>query len=175
RTPAPATPALVDAVGLLLTGHPPGNGSPTAARGEGSYRRPSMSAQRAIGVDVGGTKIVVGVVERDGTIVRLERRATPVDSTAEFLAGLTDAVETLRDGSVGGVGIGIPSAIDQRSGRAVFSANIPLAGIDVRSWAEERFGLPAAIDNDTNCAALAEWRTGAGRGTTDMVMITLGT
>ena len=134
-----------------------------------------MSAQRTIGVDVGGTKIVVGLVERDGTIVRLERRPTPVESTAAFLAGLTEAVEMLRDERVEAVGIGIPSAIDQRSGTAVFSANIPLAGLDMRSWAAETFGLPAAIDNDANCAALAEWRAGAGRGTTDMVMITLGT
>lgn len=134
-----------------------------------------MSAERTIGVDVGGTKIVVGLVERDGTIVRLERRPTPVESTAAFLAGLTDAVESLRDAGACAVGIGIPSAIDQRSGTAVFSTNIPLAGLDVRSWAAETFGLPAALDNDANCAALAEWRAGAGRGTTDLVMVTLGT
>jgi glucokinase len=134
-----------------------------------------MEAQWTIGVDVGGTKIVVGLVERDGTIARLERRPTPVESAAMFLAGLAEAVEALRDESVGAVGIGIPSAIDQRSGTAVFSANIPLDGLDMRSWAAETFGLPTAIDNDANCAALAEWRAGAGRGTTDMVMVTLGT
>ncbi len=134
-----------------------------------------MGTQRTIGVDVGGTKIVVGLVERDGTIVRVERYATPVGSTEAFLAGLSSAVESLQDESVAAVGIGLPSAIDQRSGTVVFSANIPLAGLDVRSWAAEAFGLPAAIDNDANCAALAEWRAGAGRGTTDMVMITLGT
>jgi glucokinase len=135
----------------------------------------AMAAARTIGVDVGGTKIVVGVVERDGTVVRVERRPTPVDSTESLLAGLAAAVESVRDESVAAVGIGIPSAIDQRSGTAVFSVNIPLAGLDVREWAAETFGLPAAIDNDANCAALAEWRAGAGRGTTDMVMITLGT
>jgi glucokinase len=134
-----------------------------------------MAGERTIGVDVGGTKIVVGVVERDGTIVRVERRPTPVDSTESLLAGLADAVESVRDESVAAVGIGIPSAIDQRSGTAVFSVNIPLADVDVREWAADTFGLPAAIDNDANCAALAEWRAGAGRGTTDMVMITLGT
>src|SRR5690242_8658670 len=135
----------------------------------------AVEADRTIGVDVGGTKIDVGVVERDGTIVRSERRATPVESTEALLAALAEAVESVRDDSVAGVGIGIPSTIDQRSGTAVFSVNIPLAGVDVRSWAGETFGLPAAIDNDANCAALAEWRAGAGRGTTDMVMITLGT
>jgi glucokinase len=52
---------------------------------------------------------------------------------------------------------------------------VPLAGIDIRGWAAETLHLPAAIDNDANCAALAEWTVGAGRGTSDMVMITLGT
>lgn len=134
-----------------------------------------MDAERAIGVDVGGTKIVVGVVERDGTIVRRDRRPTPVESSESLLAEIAAAVDSVRDDAVGAVGIGIPSTIDQRSGTAVFSVNIPLAGLDVRAWASETFGLPAAIDNDANCAALAEWRAGAGRGTADMVMITLGT
>jgi len=134
-----------------------------------------MEAERTIGVDVGGTKIDVGVVERDGTIVRSERRPTPVESTDALLGALADAVETVRDETVAAVGIGIPSTIDQRAGTAVFSVNIPLAGIDVRGWAAATFGLPAAVDNDANCAALAEWRAGAGRGTADMVMITLGT
>jgi len=134
-----------------------------------------MTAERAIGVDVGGTKIVVGVVDRDGTIVRSERRPTPVDSTDALLAGLADAVESVRDETVRAVGIGIPSAIDQRSGTAVFSVNVPLAGVDIRTWAAETLRLPAGIDNDANCAALAEWRVGAGRGTSDLVMITLGT
>jgi glucokinase len=135
----------------------------------------AMSVERTIGVDVGGTKIVVGVVERAGTIVRSERRPTPVESTDALLAGLADAVESVRDDSVRAIGLGIPSAIDQRSGTAVFSVNVPLAGVDIRSWAAETLHLPAAIDNDANCAALAEWRAGAGRGTNDMVMITLGT
>jgi len=134
-----------------------------------------MTVERTIGVDVGGTKIVVGVVERDGTIVRVERRPTPVESTDALLAGLAAAVESVLDDGVAAVGIGIPSAIDQRTGTAVFSVNIPLADVDIRAWAADTFDLPAAIDNDANCAALAEWRAGAGRGTTDMVMITLGT
>src|SRR5438552_14997468 len=119
-----------------------------------------MSGQRAIGVDVGGTKIVVGVVERDGTIVRVERRPTPVESQAAFLSGLAAAVGAVRDESVGAIGIGVPSAIDRRSGTAVFSVNIPLAGLDVRSWAAGTFGLATAVDNDANAAALAEWQAG---------------
>ncbi len=133
------------------------------------------AGQRAIGVDVGGTKIVAGLVERDGTIVRTERGPTPLDSTESFLMATAELVEAIRDDTVDAVGIGVPSAIDQRTGQAVFSVNIPLSDLDVRTWATETFGLPVAIDNDANCAALAEWRAGAGQGTTDLVMITLGT
>ncbi len=131
--------------------------------------------QRAVGVDAGGTTIAAGLVERDGTLARVVRRPTPLDSTESFLAAAAGLVEAVRDESVGAVGIGLPSAIDQRTGQAVFSVNVPLAGVDVRAWATEVFGLPAAVDNDGNCAALAEWLSGAGRGATDMVMLTLGT
>jgi len=134
-----------------------------------------MSSPRAIGIDVGGTKILAGVVESDGAVVRSERLATPTESTEAFLRGLASVVDALRDESVGAVGIGIPSTVDQREGTAVFSVHVPLAGIPLRERAEQYLGLPVAIDNDANAAAMAEWAVGAGRGTSDMVMLTLGT
>ncbi|MBA3366682.1 MAG: ROK family protein, partial [Actinobacteria bacterium] len=73
------------------------------------------------------------------------------------------------------VGLGIPSRIDHPSGRAVGSVNIPLADLDLRTRMEERFGLIVGLENDANAAALAEWALGAGRGSRDMVMLTLGT
>jgi glucokinase len=134
-----------------------------------------MDAQRTIGIDVGGTKILAGVVERDGTVVRTERRDTPVESTEAFLTGLAGVVDRLRDDSVAAVGIGIPSTIDQREGISVFSVHVPLEGIPLREIAERYLGLPVAIDNDANAAAVAEWTIGAGRGTQHMIMLTLGT
>lgn len=134
-----------------------------------------MDAQRTIGIDVGGTKILAGVVERDGTVVRTERRETPVESTEAFLTGLAGIVDGLRDESVAAVGIGIPSTIDQREGTSVFSVHVPLAGVPLRERAEKYLGLPVAIDNDANAAAVAEWTIGAGRGTQHMIMLTLGT
>ena len=134
-----------------------------------------MDAQRTIGIDVGGTKILAGVVERDGTVVRTERRDTPVESTEAFLTGLAEVVDGLRDDSVAAVGIGIPSTIDQREGTSVFSVHVPLEGVPLRERAEQYLGLPVAIDNDANAAAVAEWTIGAGRGTQHMIMLTLGT
>jgi glucokinase len=134
-----------------------------------------VSAQRAIGVDVGGTKILAGVVDRQGQVERRVERPTPVASQEEFLAGLDDAVESLLDDRVVALGFGLPSTIDQRTGRAVSSVHIPLTDLDFRDRMAHRFGLPVAIDNDGNAAALAEWRLGAGRGTSHMVLLTLGT
>jgi glucokinase len=57
----------------------------------------------------------------------------------------------------------------------VASVNVPLEDVDFRARMEERLGLPVAIDNDATAAAIAEWRFGAGRGSTDMLMVTLGT
>src|SRR5207247_1184412 len=89
--------------------------------------------------------------------------------------GLASAVEDVLTEDVAAIGFGIPSTIDQRSGKAVTSVNIPLADLDLRAWMRERFGLPVGIDNDANAATLAEWAHGAGRGTRHMVMLTLGT
>jgi len=134
-----------------------------------------MAAQRTIGIDVGGTKILAGIVERDGSVLRSERRPTPVESTEAFLHGVAEIVDTLRDESVAAVGIGVPSTVDQRTGTSVFASHIPLEGVALRERGQEYFGLPVAVDNDANAAAVAEWTIGAGRGTQYMVMLTLGT
>ena len=134
-----------------------------------------MSGQRAIGVDVGGTKILAGVVDRDGDVARREERRTPTSSQEELLAELDDVVESLLQDDVAAVGFGLPSTIDQRSGRAVSSVHIPLADVDFRDRMGERFGLPVALDNDGNATAIAEWRLGAGRGASHIVALTLGT
>ena len=134
-----------------------------------------MAATRAIGIDVGGTKILAGVVERDGPIQRVERAdSRRVErGVSRGLAGAVDAL--LRRRRRRRVGIGIPSTIDQRDGTSVFSVHVPIAGVPLRERRQEHFGLPVAVDNDANAAAVAEWTIGAGVGTRDMVMLTLGT
>jgi glucokinase len=134
-----------------------------------------VASQRVIGVDLGGTKILAGVVDRDGNVERRRELPTPLDSQDELLGGLAEAVEDVLADDVAALGFGIPSTIDQRSGKAVTSVNIPLADLDLRGAMHERFGLPVGIDNDANAATLAEWAHGAGRGTRHMVMLTLGT
>jgi glucokinase len=130
---------------------------------------------RVIGVDVGGTKILAGLIGRDGTVVAHREYPTPVETEDALLDGLEAAVREFVDETVVAVGFGIPSQIDQRDGIALGSVNIPLRGVPFRRKMTERLGLPIGMDNDANAAAIAEWKTGVGRGTTDMVMLTLGT
>ena len=73
------------------------------------------------------------------------------------------------------VGFGIPVTLDQRTGTAVYSTHLPLAGVPFASVMSERLGIPVVVDNDGNCAVLAEARFGAGEGSGDVVMLTLGT
>lgn len=134
-----------------------------------------MSGQRAIGVDVGGSKILAGVVSREGEVARREMRPTIAPSQEQLLADLDEVVESLNGDDVVALGFGLPSTIDQRRGRAVSSVHIPLADIDFRERMAERFGLPVAIDNDGNATAIAEWKLGAGRGASHIVALTLGT
>jgi len=128
-----------------------------------------------IGVDVGGTKILAGLVARDGTVIAHREYPTPVETEEALLDGLEGAVREFLDERVVAVGFGIPSQIDQRHGIALGSVNIPLRGVPFRQKMTERLGLPIGMDNDANAAAIAEWAAGAGRGTNDMVMLTLGT
>lgn len=134
-----------------------------------------MATSRVIAVDLGGTKLLAGVVDEDGVVVRRTVRPTETESEADLLAQLEAAIAELAAEGPGALGVGIPSTIDQRHGRAVASVNIPLTDLDLREHLGSRFGLPAAIENDANTAALAEHRFGAGKGTRHMVMLTLGT
>jgi glucokinase len=137
----------------------------------------ALERLRVIGVDVGGTKTLSAVLTRDGTIEARVERQTIVSSQDALLAELDSAIDELRAAhpDAAAIGFGIPSRIDQRTGWAIASVNVPLADFDFRDRMRERHGLPVAIDNDGNAAAIAEWKTGAGRGASDVVMLTLGT
>ena len=134
-----------------------------------------MDGKHAIGVDLGGTKILAGVVARDGSVVRRHERPTPQDSQEHVIDELRAAVEELLDDTVAAVGFGVPSPIDQRRGVVVQCVNVPLVDVPLRDLMRDRFSLPVGLDNDANAAAIGEWRAGAGRGVDDLVMLTLGT
>jgi glucokinase len=131
-----------------------------------------------IGVDLGGTKLLAGAVDADLNVHHRAHRAAADQDRAGLLDLVVDAVQeavAAAGQGVLGVGFGIPSLIDQDRGIAVSTVHLPIADLPFRDLMAERLGLPVFVDNDANCALLAEHRYGAAAGTRHAVMLTLGT
>ncbi len=139
-----------------------------------------------VGVDIGGTNIVVGTVAEDGKQVRgLQRRNTAVSSGPDAI--ITHVAEAIRESvaqaesawgeklEVIGVGIGSPGPIDTKRGIVVTSPNLQWVDVPLRDRVSELVDLPATLDNDANCAVLGEWWQGAARGAQVVVGVTVGT
>lgn len=134
-----------------------------------------MDGTHAIGVDLGGTKILAGVVARDGSVVRRHERPTPLDTQEHLVAEMEAAIEELLDDGVAAIGFGIPSSTNQHTGVVFGTVNTPLRELPLRDHMQGRFGRPVGLDNDANAAMIGEWRAGAARGAEDALMLTLGT
>lgn len=124
---------------------------------------------------MGGTKILSGVVDRDGTVRRRNEVDSPGTSEEDVLAAIDSAVEVLVDDEVAAVGFGVPANLERRTGRILRATNLPFDDFDLEGHARARFGLPVGVENDANAATLAEWKLGAGRGTSSLLVLTLGT
>jgi glucokinase len=139
-----------------------------------------MRGAYAIGIDVGGTRIAAGLVERKGRIVRETKMLTPktagpfgiVDAIVGMIEEITAGVHA---SEIAGVGMGLPAQVDFLRQSVEFSTNLPLGGVDVRGLVMSRLKYPVTIDNDGHTAALGESQFGAGKGIRDFVMVTLGT
>ncbi|MDO8964945.1 MAG: ROK family protein [Coriobacteriia bacterium] len=139
-----------------------------------------MRTAYAIGLDVGGTRIAAGLVERKGRIVRETKVLTPkasgpfaiVDAVVDAIAEVT---QNVHPSEIAGIGIGLPAQIDFTKQTVEFCTNLPLGGVDMRGLVTSRAKFPVTIDNDGHTAAIAEWRFGAAKGLKDFVMVTLGT
>jgi glucokinase len=134
-----------------------------------------VTANRVIGVDLGGTKILAGVLDADGRIMGTVEHPTPTTSQAALFDALEATVRELLSPATGAVGFGIPSRVDHRTGVVLGAVNIPLREGPFRDEMQQRLGLPVGAENDANAAALAEFVHGAGRAWRDLVMLTLGT
>jgi len=125
-----------------------------------------------IGVDVGGTKVAAGCVA-DGRVEHAVALPTHHASAQAVVDDMSRAIAAVVDsaGAPTAIGVGVPSQVDI-SGRVVSSVNIPLAGVELAAELEARAGVPVFVDNDANCAALAEAELTGDRY---LVMYTLGT
>jgi len=133
-----------------------------------------VPSDRVIGVDVGGTKMLAGLVGRDGSYERTSEVPTPTDGAEPFLAQLAALVDELVDDAEA-IGVGVPMTFDRKTGIALRANNLPLESLDLAGFLRERFELPIGLENDGNATALAEWRLGAGRGASDLVVLAIGT
>jgi glucokinase len=136
-----------------------------------------LSPRETIGVDLGGTKMAVGVVDSEQHI-HYEGKESSIglseDKLVEDLGReLEEAIQARPD--VVSAGLGIPATIDHDRGVAIQAVNLEISDVPLRDLMRERIGLPVFIDNDANVAALAEHLFGAGRGAQNVVMLTIGT
>lgn len=136
-----------------------------------------MTPPEAIGVDLGGTKMLVGVVDSDRQVLYEEREASAGRTEEQLVEDLAREIDEARKArpDVVGAGLGVPCTIDHERGVAIAGVNLPITDVPLRDLLNERLGLPIAIDNDANMAALAEHRFGAATGATNAVVLTIGT
>jgi glucokinase len=136
-----------------------------------------VSEVEAIGVDLGGTKMLLGALDADSKVVWESREASTGQSEDELVELLVREVgegRAERPG-VAAIGMGVPATIDHDRGVAVSAVNLPIENLPLRDLVRDRTGLPAFLDNDANVAALAESLFGAAKGAEDAVMLTIGT
>ncbi|MEK6250879.1 MAG: ROK family protein [Actinomycetota bacterium] len=136
-----------------------------------------MSAPETVGVDLGGTKVLVGVVGEDRKVLYEDQERSAGQGQDELLETLEREVREALEArpNVAAVGLGIPCTIDRERGVAITAVNLPIRDVPIRDRMREQLGIPVFIDNDANVAALAEHRFGAAKGTSDAVMLTIGT
>ncbi|WP_350346876.1 ROK family glucokinase [Agromyces sp. G08B096] len=131
----------------------------------------------AIGIDIGGTKIAGAVVDDLGRIVRQERVPTPADTSAleDAVVTMIDALREAEGEEISAVGVAAAGFIDAAQSTVYYAPNIDWRNEPFRAKLEARTGGTVVVDNDANAAGWAEFRFGAGRMVSDMVMLTIGT
>lgn len=132
-----------------------------------------------ISFDVGGIFVKYGLFDMDGTIIHQEKRPTEIETEEGFLSMLVEIISTYEKGyDIQGIGFSFPGVIDSEKGVPIVSGAIkPLRGRPFVQLLRERTDnkYPIFIENDGNCAALAELHSGNGRQLNDFVVMTLGT
>ena len=147
----------------------------------------ARSDRYILGVDLGGTNIVVGAMSVDGTrefgMHEIPTRAAMgADAVVERIVQLIERVAAETMAATGasreallGVGIGSPGPLDRERGLVIFTPNLGWRDFPLRDRVRDAVGLPATLDNDANCATLGEWWRGAAQGGRNVIGLTIGT
>ena len=131
----------------------------------------------AIGIDIGGTKIAGALVSESGAILRTLKRPTPAGDPVAIVENVVELIQELNDGhEVIAAGVAAAGFVDATQSIVYYAPNINWRGEPFRDALMQMLpGLDITIDNDANAAGWAEYRFGAGRGATDMTLLTIGT
>ncbi|MBO7553142.1 MAG: ROK family protein [Bacteroidaceae bacterium] len=134
-----------------------------------------------MGIDIGGTNSVFGIVDARGTVLAVDKIKTQkYEKIEDYVEALTSGMKALikandAEGKIKGIGVGAPNG-NFYTGTIEFAPNLPWKGvIPLANLISEKMGVPCALTNDANAAAIGEMTYGAARGMKDFIMITLGT
>ena len=132
----------------------------------------------AIGIDIGGTKILGGLVDVDGKVIAEIRKPSPAqdpDRMVEVVVAMITELTALATDVIIGVGVAAAGFIDAGQSTILYAPNLNWRNEPLRERLQALVPHPVVIENDANAAGWAEYKFGAGRGSKDMVMLTLGT
>jgi glucokinase len=138
-----------------------------------------------LGIDIGGTNLVVGAVAEDGSALHALRSepTRPEEGSDAVLhrlgamgrAVMDETCKAIPGAEFAGVGAGAPGPLDTKRGVVLLTPNLGWVNLPLRHLLQDTLGVPARIDNDANCAVLGEWWRGAARGAKQVIGITIGT
>jgi glucokinase len=137
-----------------------------------------VAVSSSIGIDVGGTKILAGLVDAKGCVLHQARRQSARNDPTNVLNTVCEVVEELQrasDDAVVAVGLGIAGPVDADRSTVFYAPNLGWPQVPVRDLLTDRVGLPVIVENDGNAAAWGEFVAGAGTNVQDLTVITVGT
>ncbi|MDU5110540.1 MAG: ROK family protein [Clostridium sp.] len=139
-----------------------------------------MDKKYVVGVDLGGTKIYTALVDLDGNMVKeITVKTEAHRGDKAVLEKLISTIDTVLEGidinEVKAIGVGSPGPLDIKKGLIVYTPNLPFKNFNIVQPIKEKYNIPTYLDNDANAATLGEFMFGAGKGSTNMVYVTVST
>lgn len=140
------------------------------------------SVKPFVGIDLGGTNMQIGIVDKTAAVLGRSRKKTNADQGRDkiidrLVEGVNEACTEagLTLAQLGGLGIGAPGAVDPNLGLVLEAVNLRWNDVPLAKLLKSRLNIPVYIENDVNVAVYGEWKQGSGRGATDVLGIWLGT
>lgn len=129
-----------------------------------------------IGVDLGGTYIKLGLVKKGRIIKKLKLKTGGNEGKQRVINNIIKGISLIKEGyKIKGIGIGVPGPSDYKKGIIIKTPNLPFKNINLKKILKNKFKVKVELDNDANCAALAEKEYGKGKKLENFIILTFGT